>query len=481
MHQRLLATLALCLASALGLSESAVAARAHGRTRAHIGWGTQGHAARSGESARQRQQVKARSARGRAASARRGGSTRNGASLSPPTGRGAAPAGEAARSAFAFDNSVGVDVHLSYFDTAYGNFDAVRGRLSELGVKFVRDGACAGCTEQQNRLRALAALGIKSDLIIGALGNGTGTVAANLAEIAGPLAGTVAAIEGPNEADGQTGWNPALRAYQCGMYAAAKANPALRNIPVLAPSLISNGDRPTLGNLDGCSDFGNLHPYAGGAMPESNLPGELAASRTTTTKPVWITEIGYHTALASRDGQPPVSEAAEAAYVPRMFLNTFASGVARSFSYELVDEWGPGREGVDPEASFGLLRSDFSEKPAFVSLRNLLAILHDTADPAPGALSFTLPGANASVRHLLLRKSDGSYWLVLWRSVANFDTNARHDVPVPSIPVTVSLPAPVRSASVYAPVSSAAPAATYNGTSRVPLQLAAAPLVVKLG
>src|SRR5512135_2917798 len=64
-----------------------------------------------------------------------------------------------------FTNSVGVNVHTGYYDTSYNDFATVKAKLLDLGVKYVRDGACASCTDQQNRLAALGAAGIKSDLI----------------------------------------------------------------------------------------------------------------------------------------------------------------------------------------------------------------------------------------------------------------------------------------------------------------------------
>ena len=66
-----------------------------------------------------------------------------------------------------FVNSVGVNVHTGYYDTAYNNFAAVKSALLNLGVKYVRDGACASCLDQQSRLQQLGAAGLKADLIVG--------------------------------------------------------------------------------------------------------------------------------------------------------------------------------------------------------------------------------------------------------------------------------------------------------------------------
>ena len=64
-----------------------------------------------------------------------------------------------AQSARAFGDSVGVNVHLLFEDTSYGRFDVVRSRLRELGVRYVRDGLCATCVNQVERLGPSAGWG----------------------------------------------------------------------------------------------------------------------------------------------------------------------------------------------------------------------------------------------------------------------------------------------------------------------------------
>jgi len=47
---------------------------------------------------------------------------------------------ETAVGADAFVDSVGVNVHLHYNDTSYGNFASVERSLKDLGVRHIRDG-----------------------------------------------------------------------------------------------------------------------------------------------------------------------------------------------------------------------------------------------------------------------------------------------------------------------------------------------------
>lgn len=90
---------------------------------------------------------------------------------------------------------------------------------------------------------------------------------------------------------------------------------------------------------------------------------------------------------------------------------TFKRGVKRTYLYELVDE---GADGSDSEANYGLLRSDFSDKPAAGAVGNLLTLLRDGGGSSSGgAVNYTLSGDLTDVDHLLLHKSDGTYVLLL--------------------------------------------------------------------
>src|SRR3954471_19334335 len=78
-----------------------------------------------------------------------------------------AASAETARSADAFVDSVGVNTHVIYDDTAYRDFPTVRARLQELGVRHIRDGICGTCGWQFERYRALAGDGIKLTALLG--------------------------------------------------------------------------------------------------------------------------------------------------------------------------------------------------------------------------------------------------------------------------------------------------------------------------
>ena len=400
----------------------------------------------------------------------------------------AAPAASAdtARSSDAFVSSIGVNTHVIYDDTAYGNFDLVRDRLRELGVRHIRDGLCGSCAWQHDRLNALAADGIKADLIVGTPRNHTGTMAENLLAVRSRLMNSVSALEAPNEWDMFSGWSTTwvgdVRTYQDQLYAAVKADPALRHLTVIGPSLAAKESGDRLGNLAAQLDRGNMHSYAGGRPPESDLQRELAlASKVSGGKPVVATEAGYHNATGQgNNDHPGVDEASAARYLPRMFLEYFGAGVERTYAYELLDER-PGRASWDMEASFGLLRSDFSRKPSFVAIRNLIALLRDPG-PAVASAEFplTVTDGPRDLRRLVLRKRDGRVYVALWRSVSRWSPEARATSHVTDAPVTVEFGSAVESVSAYSPVDSMTGTPLMISSGAVSLRLASAPIVLEV-
>jgi hypothetical protein len=381
--------------------------------------------------------------------------------------------------AAALRDSVGVNVHLSHVSTPYNNFTAVKSALLELGVRHVRDGACAGCTWLFPRIRELGAAGVRFTMIAGSPRNTTGTLADNLAAIKGSLLPAVEAVEGPNEWDisGDPAWAANLRAYQSDLYARVQADPLLRPLTVVGPSLVYRSSRATLGDLSASMTVGNLHPYPGGQAPAKNLDSELAlASTVSASKPVMATETGYHNALATTGTHPPIDEANAGVYTERLPLDYYARGIRRTFIYQLLDEK-PDPGNADMQQHFGLLRNDLSHKPAYDALKALLANVGDGTPSTPRSLRFDLVGGDTSLRQLLFARSDGAFSLVLWRDVKIWDTVARTPIPVGPTKVTV------RFGQVVGAVTARRRTSTiYSGTApaTVPINLGVSPVVLKI-
>jgi hypothetical protein len=387
-----------------------------------------------------------------------------------------APSPSSARSADDFVSSIGINTHLSYLNTVYANAysTVVRPKLQELGVRHVRDGGTVWPDANwmnlvYGRYRDLAtSFGIKFDVVMSPLG-GTGnyTDASHISTLLSYIgADNVDAFEGLNEHDlsSDPAWATEIAQMQKAIYTYVKGNPTLASkYLVLGPSFVYSSSPSSVGDLSGYMDDGVAHPYPGGNIPSSAVtPSRLQWLATTDgSHPLMATETGYNNALQTTNGHLPVSESAAGKYIPRLFLENYKAGLVRSYSYELIDE---GTSNTDIEQSFGLLRQDGSEKPAFVALRNLIAVL---ADPGPafpvGNLSYALSGDTTSVHQLLLQKRDGRFDLVLWQEVSSFNLQNRTDVTVTPRSVTVTLPSAPRQVKIFTPLTSSTATSTVSG------------------
>lgn len=377
--------------------------------------------------------------------------------LTVPAAATAAPA----RTAHSFVDSIGVNTHTYYNDTVYySRFDDVKRRLAELGVRHIRENLVPDRPDQYERLNELADRGIKSTLIVGDPNEGKDGLEELVSILKTEVRRAVAAAEGPNEFDmfGGDSWLPELDQYQRWLHSALKSDPSLAGLPLIGPSIVQHRNQRALDDISGLLDYGNIHSYPDGYSPESNLDDHLQrAAHNSAAKPVMATESGYHTAVGWPGEHNPASESAMATYVPRMFLEYFRRGIRRTFSYELLDEDAGATERED---SFGLLRNDLSPKPAFTALRNTISILSDPGPAfAPIPLAYALNGDLRGLRHLLLQKRDGSYYLALWRASDIWDPEAQAPLAGTFGPVQIGFARQVLGAELYSPNASPAPVA----------------------
>lgn len=355
-----------------------------------------------------------------------------------------------------FVDSMGVATHWGYLDTPYGNFEKAAPLLNELGVRHVRD-------DLHPRERELwEKYGIKTTALFG-----PGDVAAQTEQIKKSRE-WIAMVEGPNEVDifpssaqyRGKGFPDGPRLYQNDLYAALQADALTRDIPIIAPSTARNDSNRKLKPLD-AYDFLVMHSYAGGQMPSVSLEGDInnnivnargLQSTGEIAKRIVVTESGYHTATGADKTiagvQPGISEATGAKYFSRHFAAYWNAGIKRTFTYEFLNEFPD--ETTNAEASFGLVRRDFTPKPAYVAVKNLIALLREAkwnaqaktwGKPAPNfaprALDFDLSGDTKDVRSTLLQKSDGTFILLLWREVSSYDTATQ--TPIENAPARVTV------------------------------------------
>ena len=184
-----------------------------------------------------------------------------------------------AQSAAAFDQSIGVNVHMAFTSTAYGNVAGVINDLAYLGVNQVRDGFY-NAPSFLPAYEALAAAGIKFDFFLvvywaSDTNHYPGTV--NVPQFISMLdffetayPGSITAIEGPNEVNFQTAEYDGGSSYadqaalQEALYSAVRASPVLDGIPVynLTIGSTTTSEFQALGNLSSYANYGNEHAYS---------------------------------------------------------------------------------------------------------------------------------------------------------------------------------------------------------------------------
>ena len=354
-----------------------------------------------------------------------------------------------ALSAAEFRDSIGVVTHASYYETAYGDWSRLVAKLDDLGIDHVREGMYANPDWRDWNERFYRAIELGAShgkvfsFVMGEPHFRGGTIDQLIDVVAGRLRHAAAVFEGPNEYDlfhPNDNWPAELREYQRELYRKLKAHPSLRDVPVMAPSIVFLEGKQQVGSLEDALDLGNIHPYSGGQPPGVAARGVLGDARITSgMKPVMVTETGYHNALAAQHGQPPVPEDVGASYTVKTFLEHFRIGIVRTYVYELID-WKPDIALLEPEYHFGLLRNDFSEKPAFTALQRMLDLIGRARHVAPGAIDLGFTGDTSGVQRLLLQKSDRRFTLVLWQSASEWDQNGRRPLWVPDRDVMVDLP-----------------------------------------
>ena len=303
-------------------------------------------------------------------------------------------------------DSVGVVTHIVYYDTAYGDWTASSpGSTSSASATCARASTrtplragATGTSATTGRSSSPPHTGSASPSAQPARAAGTGTLDQILAVVGGRLRNAAEALEAPNEFDKYVGgrrWPSVLSSYARDLHRKAKALRSLRGLPILG-SLVRHGRRAEPGRQPGQVARRRQHPPVHGRAVPRPAPHQgraRARRRHRPDKPVWATEAGFHNAMRAPEGeQAPVSEAAGAVYMLRTFLEHFDDGIRRTYAYELLDEK-PDRSGRNPEQHFGLLRNDFSRKPAFNALRNLLTVVgRDDRRPSLRPLRIELSG-----------------------------------------------------------------------------------------
>ena len=344
--------------------------------------------------------------------------------------------GAVATSARSFLESLAVDSHV---DQNGLSATTMLTMLNYLGIKTIRDG---WKSDLGPTFTAMAQNGVHFDLGVGDPYAANSFAGAEAVSAMAP--GALIAVEGPNEinnwsfvTDGQTsnhGWpNDAgalVQKFMTKLFSVTHANPKLGGVPVYNFTWGGTTDAEKYGMFDlgGQADFGNIHFYPNG-QPYAKLQTALAASyHHVLPNRIVMTETGYDTAN--------VSEKAQAILNINLYLGAFQQGVAKTYIYELYDEW----------QTYGLFRSAFAPKPAAVAIHNLTTILADSGTLAsPGRLNYSVTGLPNTGHTLLLQKSNGKFELIVW----NESPMSGNDVSVSPVAITVQFGQTVATVDVF--------------------------------
>lgn len=380
-----------------------------------------------------------------------------------------------ARAADDLANMIGVNIHTLSGTTTYGNFAMVEQRLKTLGVRHVRDYLGVARPDQVQKSNQLYADGIDTDFVVSPT-TATSDLAARISSLTAFAPGVVAAVEPPNEwnISGDRNWAADIRNYTIAMSNAVRATPALNNAEIYGPAMALRTGYSDVGDLSSYLTDGNFHLYTGGQTPTHYLDQVWNDEQVISGNlPEVVTETGFHDALKTTSTHPPTSDAAEAVYEPRIFLEYFLRGAHRVYQYELCDEHNDPTL-TDKEDHFGLVHADGTPRPAYYVLRNFIALVNDHgAKPAQlGSLSYSVDSGSTPIEQTLVERADGSYVLFLWRDVAVWNWQTRQPINVASAPVTVHFDQPVSSVAIYHPSNAMAASKTIDGTSQIGVGLA---------
>ncbi|MGC4083756.1 MAG: hypothetical protein QM736_17005 [Vicinamibacterales bacterium] len=356
--------------------------------------------------------------------------------------------GQTTDTADQFVDSIGINVHLHYDDTVYRqNFALVRTRLVELGVRHVRDGMVdTTWQEYYDRHNELGRAGIKGIFIAAAT-----APESLLLEYPTRVADAFEGYDGPNEYDRSDNpqWSDTVRRL-LERFQAVKHVPALAGFPVYGPSLTTEQAYDTLGDVSAAIDSGNMHNYFSSYNPGTggwgdNGFGSIAwnlgvVRRSSGQKPIVSTETGYFTDPSMPDAVP---DAVATEYMPRLLLEQFRQGIARTYIYELADERAQ-------HNGLGLLTADGTPKGSFYAVAELMKLLANPGaayDAAP--LRYTVEGGTPELRALAFHKRNGHYYLLMWLETPGYDHASGRVLETPAQTVRVTIGSAVRHIATY--------------------------------
>lgn len=140
---------------------------------------------------------------------------------------------------------------------------------------------------------------------------------------------------------------------------------------------------------------------------------------------------------------------AQAKYIPRLYANYFNLGIPRTFVFSFYNQTNQG--------------ADLYGTQAGAAVKNMISVLNDSAwNPSTlsrtgtpfeaGWLDYAISasgGCATKINHLLLQKSSGDFYLLLWQDVSVYNKPTLSDIVNAPVASTLALQTPVSSAVVW--------------------------------
>ncbi len=246
----------------------------------------------------------------------------------------------------------------------------------------------------------------------------------------GLLQGTIA-FEGLNEYNKDEAtipnWATLSRTFSKFIHDYSRQYSALNHVKMIPPSVYRRylSAYQKLGDMSAWVNDGCGHYYTGVNMPTQGavtMDQFVTYSRILTPSPtmkVFTTEHGF----SNENGPNKIRK-----YMLRQWLEFLwrDKDFRRAYIFELID--------TDPAPLWGLTDANMVKRPQYFSVQRFLALYKDTGAATLTPLPINVTAVtSANLKHLLHRKSDGSYLLALWREITSTETDAA------SVSVTVQL------------------------------------------
>jgi hypothetical protein len=347
----------------------------------------------------------------------------------------------------AFQDSLGINLHMNYTDGLYSNPQQVLEDLQYIGISNVRDNLIEDQDSIPHRqgLAAeefLADNGIKFDYVVAASADFQDAIAQPLNYFNARHPNGIASIEGPNEINNFPVAGPGSNehnaiAFQMGLCQFVKSTSGLSSIPVF---YFTGGSQVSLSSVVSEADFPNTHPYAhSGQQPYGWIVQNLVQSFTDAMPyPSAITETGYSTAL--QGNWDAVDEPTQASMILNDLFDAALLGSTRTYLYQLLEAYP--NYATNADTAFGIFHyTDGSPKLAAIALHNLSVSIPRDEVSSPQTVSGVLTGLSASTgKAVALTGSDGSIYLALWdeQTIWNPSTQTALNPSTQSVSVSIA-------------------------------------------